>query len=199
MATEPSKKQVRSALRAQRREIAARRDAAADERALADHVDRLVNTLGLGRGHVVTSYAAVPGEPPTAQVNARLAAHGIRVLLPVTEPDLDLDWHDAADPSASPLGKDAIGRADLVLAPGLAVDAGRTRMGQGGGCYDKALPRRAPGVLVVVLLHPGELGENPLPREPHDVLVDLVLTADALHDLRDPQGLTPVTTRIGED
>ena len=69
--------------------------------------------------------------------------------------------------------------ADLVLAPGLAVDAAGTRMGQGGGCYDKALPRRRPGTPVVVLLHPGELigaGEPGLPREQHDAPVDAVLT-----------------------
>lgn len=186
MPTDPVKKQVRSELRARRSEIAARRDTDADARSLADQVEALLGNFALEPGQFVTSYAAVPGEPPTAGLNARLAAHGIRVLLPITEPDLDLDWHEAADPSAIPLGKDAIGRAALVLAPGLAVDTHRTRMGQGGGCYDKVLPRRGPGVPVVVLLHPGELGQDHLPREPHDVLVDLVLTAEGLHDLREP-------------
>lgn len=186
MPPDPVKKKVRSALRARRRELAAPRDSAADARALADLVEHLVADLGLRAGAVVTSYAAVPGEPPTAEVNARMTAHGIHVLLPVTEPDLDLDWHDAQDASAARLGKLAIGRADLVLAPGLAVDSLRTRMGQGGGCYDKALPRRRPGVPVVVLLHPGELSAEPLPRDEHDVLVDHVLTAEGLHDLRPP-------------
>ena len=141
-------------------------------------------SLGLGPGSSVTSYDAVPGEPPTDEMNARLAAHGIRVLLPVTEADLDLDWHDAADPGARRLGKQAIGSVGLVLAPGLAVDLLGTRMGQGGGCYDKALPRRRPGTPVAVLLHPGEVLADPLPREPHDVPVDLVLTADGVQDLR---------------
>ncbi len=79
-----------------------------------------------------------------------------------------------------------MGLADLVLAPGLAVDASGTRMGQGGGCYDRALPRRRPGVPVVVLLHPGELlggDDEPLPRDPHDQPVDAVLTAASLTDL----------------
>ena len=34
---------------------------------------------------------------------------------------------------------DAVALADVVLAPGLAVDRTGTRMGQGGGCYDRAL------------------------------------------------------------
>ena len=59
-------------------------------------------------------------------------------------------------------------------------------MGQGGGCYDRALPRRHPGVPVVVLLHPGEVlgdDEPPLPRREHDQPVDAVVTADGLVDL----------------
>jgi 5-formyltetrahydrofolate cyclo-ligase len=193
MARDPEKPARRSALRAARRAIAGTRDVALDGQALQLHVLALVAELRLGRGAVVTSYAAVPGEPPTVAVNERLAAHGIRVLLPITRPDLDLDWHDAADPGARPLGLEAIADADLVLAPGLAVDRAGTRMGQGGGCYDKALPRRRRGVPVVVVLHPGELldpADVPLPREAHDQLVDAVLTADGLVDL----GLSPWRT-----
>ena len=146
----------------------------------------LLEDLGLGAGAVVTSYTSVPGEPPTGAVNDALAGAGIRVLLPVTLPDLDLDWCDASDPRQTRLGLDAVATADLVLAPGLAVDLRGTRMGQGGGCYDRALPRRHPGVPVVVLLHPGEVlgdDEPPLPRREHDQPVDAVVTADGLVDL----------------
>lgn len=190
MARDPVKSARRSALRARRREVASARDLRADDAALARQVRRLVADLGLGPGAVVTSYAAVPGEPPTAAANAWLAAHGIRVLLPITLADLDLDWHDAADPEATPLGADAVALADLVLAPGLAVDRSGTRLGQGGGCYDKALPRRRAGTPVVVVLHPEELpgpDDEPLPREPHDQPVDAVVTAVGLTDL----GLSP--------
>ena len=190
MARDPVKSVRRTALRARRREVAAVRDLRADDAALARQVRRLVADLGLGPGAVVTSYAAVPGEPPTAAVNTWLAAHGIRVLLPITLADLDLDWHDAADPRATPLGLGAVALADLVLAPGLAVDRAGTRLGQGGGCYDKALPRRRSGTPVVVVLHPEELlgpDDEPLPREPHDQPVDAVVTADGVTGL----GLSP--------
>ena len=178
------KKQVRSTLRARRRHVAAGRDPSADSAALAQQVQPLLDHFGLGPGSSVTSYAAVPGEPPTDGLAAALAARGIRVLLPITLPDLDLDWHEAGDGGRTPLGHDAIAGVDLVIAPGLSVDARGTRMGQGGGCYDKALPRRRPGVPVVVVLHPGELSEEALPREAHDVPVDAVLTADGLRELR---------------
>ncbi|HSF98139.1 MAG TPA: 5-formyltetrahydrofolate cyclo-ligase [Ornithinibacter sp.] len=186
MARDPAKSARRASLRARRRDLAAVRDTAQDDRALADRVRALVEELGLAPGSVVTSYAAMPGEPPTAAVNAFLTAHGIRVLLPITLADFDLDWHDATDPREEALGRTAVASADLVLAPGLAVDRSGTRMGQGGGCYDRVLPRRRTGVPVVVLLHPGELvpvGEPPLPREPHDQPVDAVLTAEGLVDL----------------
>lgn len=190
MARDPVKSARRTTLRARRREVSAGRDLPADGTALARWVRELVDDLGLDPGSVVTSYAAVAGEPPTAAVNAGLAAHGIRVLLPITLADLDLDWHDAADLDATPLGRDAVALADLVLAPGLAVDPTGTRLGQGGGCYDKALPRRRPGTPVVVLLHPEELlgrGDEPLPRQAHDQPVDAVVTADGVTDL----GLSP--------
>jgi 5-formyltetrahydrofolate cyclo-ligase len=186
MARDPEKSDRRTALRARRRELAAARDLATDGDRLAGHVLVLLDELGLGAGAVVTSYVGVPGEPPTEPLNEALAAHGIRVLVPITLADLDLDWNDAADAAATPLGPDAVELADLVLAPGLAVDRLGTRMGQGGGCYDRTLPRRRRGVPVVVVLHPGELvdaAEPPLPRRPHDQPVDAVVTADGVTDL----------------
>lgn len=174
--TAPDKRSLRSALRARRRDLAAARDLDADADALADAAARLVEPLGPGA--TVLSYESVPGEPPTGALNDRLVGAGLRVLVPITLPDLDLDWHDVTDGERTPLGLDAVALADLVLAPGLAVDRDGVRMGQGGGCYDKALPRRRPDVTVTVLLHPGEVRDDPLPREPHDVTVDAVLTAD---------------------
>lgn len=180
----------RAERRALRRDLDATRDVAVDDDALPRHVVALVDSLGLGAGSVVTSYVSIPGEPPTPGLNAALTARGITVLLPITLPDLDLDWFELSDAAMTPLGLTAIERADLVLAPGLAVDRTGTRLGQGGGCYDKALPRRRPGTPVVVVLHPGEVVEDaaaPLPREAHDQPVDAVVTAEGLLDL----GLSP--------
>lgn len=175
-----AKRTIRTTLRGRRRLLWAARESAADAAALARHGRAVVRAGGLGPGSTTTLYESFDGEPPTADLLSALLADGLRVLLPITESDLDLDWFDAADPHRRPLGKDAIHAADLVLAPGLAVDITGTRMGQGGGCYDRALPRRAPGVAVVVLLHPGELHEALLPQDAHDVAVDGVLTADGV-------------------
>ncbi len=178
--TGEDKAAVRETLRARRRAIAAERDLAADDRALARLGLGAVAERGLGPGSTVTLYESRAVEPRTPALTGALQAHGIRVLWPITLPDLDLDWQDAADPGRVPLGKAAIAEADLVFVPGLAVDATGTRLGQGGGCYDKALPRGRAGVDVVCLLHPGEYGSPALPREPHDRPVGWVLTADAV-------------------
>ncbi|WP_409484878.1 5-formyltetrahydrofolate cyclo-ligase [Arsenicicoccus dermatophilus] len=177
-----SKKALRTQLWAARRarlanSTGARRDS--DAGRLAEQVMRLVREQ-VGPGATVTSYESYPAEPGTRPLNRALVAAGYRVIVPVTLPDLDLDWRPldgAEDDADALLGRDAIGEADLLLIPGTAVDRTGVRLGQGGGCYDRALPRRRDGVPVVTLLHPGELLATPLPRDDHDQLVDAVVTA----------------------
>lgn len=174
-------RQEKRALRAARRElrlrIAAERDLDADAQDLADQILALLDAHGVQAGDAVTLYESIPAEPPTGPALEALARRGIRVLLPITLPDLDLDWFSADDPERTPLGLGAIAEASVVLAPGLAVDPHGARLGQGGGCYDRALPRRRPGAPVHVILHPGETLTTDLPTEPHDQRVDGVVTA----------------------
>ncbi len=177
-ATRETKRAVRTARRALRREIAATRDLVHDGDALAGSVTALVRELGLAPGSAVLAYESLPHEPPTAALVAALQQAGHTVLYPITRPDLDLDWHRADDRERTPLGLDTPAAAALALVPGLSVDALGTRLGQGGGCYDRVLPRLVPGTPVVVLLHPGEVSADPLPREPHDQPVPAYLTAE---------------------
>lgn len=173
-----TKGELRRLLRARRRELVATRDLAADATAITN---ALVAAPPPGWPRpapaTVLSYESLPHEPPTTALNASLQEQGHRVLVPITLPDLRLDWCDLADPGRTRLGLATPASADLVLAPGLAVDVSGTRMGQGGGCYDRVLPLLAAGTPVVVLLHPGEHTREPLPREPHDIPVAWVLTA----------------------
>lgn len=173
-----TKGDVRRLLRARRRELVASRDLTADALALAEHLDDLPpGAAPRSVPGTALSYESLPHEPPTAAVNAALRAHGHRVLVPITLPDMQLDWCDLDDPRRTPFGITAPAAADLVLAPGLAVDTTGTRMGQGGGCYDRVLPMLRVGTPVIVLLHPGEHTSDPLPHEPHDIPIPWVLTA----------------------
>ena len=83
------------------------------------------------------------------------------------------------EPAGPPLGRDAIGAADLVLVPALAVDEAGRRLGQGGGSYDRALPRTTAPVVAVVF---GDEVLDTIPAERHDRPVDGVLTPE--HGLR---------------
>ncbi len=110
-------------------------------------------------------------------------------LLPVVLPDRDLTWRRGT----RLLGPEAVAEADVVLVPALAVDRRGVRLGRGGGSYDRALAR-ARG-LVVAVLHDGELYEQDLPEEPHDVRVDAVLLPDGLLMLDGP-GVTCARRRL---
>ncbi len=175
-----AKAALRPVLLAARRELVSARDREADEVALAREALALAHGLGIGPGGTVAAYEAMRTEPPTTATIQALAARGIRVIVPVTLPDLDLDWCDAADERRVPLGRDALAAAGLVLTPGLAVDRSGTRLGRGGGSYDRALARRGPNARVLVVLHPEELLDDLLPADPHDQAVDGALTADGV-------------------
>lgn len=143
----------------------------------------------------ISSYVSIGTEPATLEINDALAGRGVHVLLPVLQPDLDLDWcgYDRAtglvggprgllEPRGSRLGPEAIAAADLVVVPAVAVGRDGSRLGRGGGSYDRALARLGPGVPVVALLYDGELLDS-VPAEPHDRRVTAVVTPDGLVDL----------------
>ena len=167
---------LRQEIRTRRRAKATQPERRADAEAIARAV---LAALPPGTG-TVAAYVALPSEPPTDALVEALVGHGIQVLLPVLLPDNDLDWravdHDGDHPAR--LVRDAIGRAEVIITPALAVDRSGTRLGQGGGSYNRALARSAGTARVLALLHDGELVEGPLPREDHDARVHAVVTAD---------------------
>jgi 5-formyltetrahydrofolate cyclo-ligase len=135
---------------------------------------------------VVALFVAAGQEPPTLPLIDALSDLGVQVLLPVLEEDMDLDWGLYAGPGsllvgrrgilvpAGPrLGREAVGAAGLVLVPALGVGRDGTRLGQGGGSYDRALARAvAPAIAIV---HDDEVLEV-VPVEAHDRRVHGFLT-----------------------
>jgi 5-formyltetrahydrofolate cyclo-ligase len=79
------------------------------------------------------------------------------------------------EPVGPRLGPTAIGAADVVVVPALAVDRSGVRLGRGGGYYDRALRYVRPGATLVAAVFDDELFDA-LPAEPHDHLVTAVVT-----------------------
>ncbi|WP_435643524.1 5-formyltetrahydrofolate cyclo-ligase [Streptomyces sp. H49] len=149
----------------------------------------------LARARTVAAYVSVGSEPGTGALLDALRARGTRVLLPVLLPDNDLDWGEFTgpeslarvrhggrmalfEPTGARLGPGAVTDADVVLLPGLAVDARGMRLGRGGGSYDRVLARleRAGArPRLVVLLYDTEVVDR-VPAQAHDRPVHAVVT-----------------------
>jgi 5-formyltetrahydrofolate cyclo-ligase len=175
------KPELRSEIRARRR-ARSEVELAAWGTLLAAHVASIP-------GRTLTAFVGAGGEVPTLPLLDALVADGRRVLLPITLDDMDLDWAEYTgatdlapagfgllEPTGPRLGLEAIAEADVILAPALAIDRVGQRLGQGGGCYDRALPRAAGEVIAIVA--DDELLET-VPTEPHDLPVAAVLTPSA--------------------
>ena len=142
--------------------------------------EHLLASTEVRRAATVAAYVSVSTEPGTGPLLEGLRAAGKRVILPLLQPDDDLDWAVYDDPRAlltarrglleplgPPLGADAIATADVVLVPGLAVGADGMRLGRGGGSYDRALGRVPVGTFTCVLLNSEELLDQ-VPAAAHD-------------------------------
>jgi len=194
---EEAKELLRSAIRKARSHRSQRlRDEAAA--ALAEVVGSIP---AVQEARCVSVYAARATEPGTGVLLERLAARGVRLLLPVLGAGLQRDWAEyrgaedlrerapgrPPEPGGPTLGPEALADADVVVTPALAVDTAGGRLGQGGGWYDRALEHARPDALVVALVFPEEVRDalsDPLPHEPHDRRVDAYATPDGWVPLR---------------
>ena len=70
------------------------------------------------------------------------------------------------------------------MVPALAVDRHGHRLGRGGGSYDRALARAAPGAVVVAPVYEDELLDD-VPAEAHDRPVHLAVLPSGVQHLRD--------------
>ena len=118
----------------------------------------------LDRGKQVGLPRCLPGnrmEVRLVQTNSRLIRHPYGMLEP-----------DPACPALSP------GEIQLALVPGLAFDRSGGRLGRGGGYYDRWLTGFSG--LTAALCRDAQLVDA-VPRLPHDLGVDLVLTETGLY------------------
>lgn len=154
--------------------------------------EHLLGTDEVRRAATVAAYVSVGREPGTGVLLDALRAAGKRVILPLLQPDNDLDWatyegpeslvsaaRGLLEPVTPPLGYDAVATADVVVVPGLAVDGTGLRMGRGGGSYDRVLGRVPVGTFTCVVLNDAEVLDA-VPAAPHDRRVTAAVTEERL-------------------
>ena len=181
--TRPSasdKQRHREALRAKRS-----RRPASDRTRFAERLATWTPPEGCRR---ISCFVGVGDEPDTGLLIAALQDRGTEVLLPITLPDFSLDWalytgeadlvdarYGLREPTGPRLGVAALADVDVVLVPALAVDAEGRRLGQGAGCYDRALLHVPTQTPVLAVVFDDERLTESLPEEPHDRRVGGVL------------------------
>ncbi len=137
---------------------------------------------------VITSYISYESEPSTEEINREILALGKTLLLPRIK-NHELEWvrWDGDEQNlnrkkkiAEPIGAafENLGSIQVVIVPALQIDQEGYRLGQGGGYYDKALPKLKAWKIGIV--HTGELSSQKLPRETHDVPLDAAATPLAI-------------------
>lgn len=76
----------------------------------------------------------------------------------------------------------ADGKSGIILLPGLAFDSQFHRLGYGGGFYDRYLNKyRNVKFINIALAYEYQIYEE-IPSEPHDQLVDMIITEQSLYD-----------------
>ena len=143
---------------------------------------------------VVAGYLARGDEPSIDALLGQIIARGSTVILPRVDGGL-LHWVAVTDLVQVQVGAygirepiagvDAdVATVNVVLLPALAVDHRGIRLGQGGGYYDRALagiPRWVDGgPCRIAVINDAEFIDE-VPAEPHDVIVDAVMTPSTLH------------------
>lgn len=185
MTSPPDEEAAKAALREQI--LADRRDRTPAARATAAAAVTTALLARLARVRVLAAFVPEDIEPGAGRLPAAFTQLGARVLLPVV-PDSGAELRWAVDtgrltpgrfgilePVGPRLGPTAVGTAEVLVVPALAVDRCGTRLGRGGGWYDRALRHARPGAVVAALVFDDELVDR-LPALDHDRPVTAVVT-----------------------
>jgi 5-formyltetrahydrofolate cyclo-ligase len=177
--------------------LAHRRSLAGDERHAADlRAQRnLLSCPAFAAAATVALYAPVHGEVATEFVMERALARGVRLAYPavhrghiefravLSAGDLKPGAYGIAEPGPS-CPAVAIDDIDLVVVPGVAFDHRGHRIGYGKGYYDRALHHLEGQGRLAGLCYAFQLVEE-IAGEPHDVVMDMIVTDTKVVRLRD--------------
>jgi 5-formyltetrahydrofolate cyclo-ligase len=180
--TKARKRELRSELIAARARLS-QEERFARSQQVAERVDALPHLAG---ARVVALYAALGTEVDSGSLFRRLQLRGLRCLFPRSVPgerrlvfcacepwELVRGPLGAAEPPAAAREVE-LGDIDAFLIPGVGFSEDGLRLGRGGGYYDVTLKQAPRAARVGVGFDLQVLAT--LPRDPHDVPLDAVVT-----------------------
>lgn len=149
-------------------------------------ISQRLATLDIFRqAHCVGAYLALPNEVQTRSIIQACWENGVTVCVPYYIASERYYSMSRLDPAAAlrtrkwnlrePENPEPIDLStlDLILVPAMAFDVHGTRLGHGGGHYDRLLTN-VKGYRLGLAFHEQVVDE--LPREPHDQSVHAILT-----------------------
>ena len=188
-AFEESKAQLRREAHARREALSTQYRADAAEQVARHFFD----AIAFGADDVVAAYWRIRDELDCQPILVRLMDSGQRVVLPVVTGDetpLDMRVWEADQPlyeagfgTLAPADSAPRAEPDIILVPLLGFDGEGTRLGYGGGYYDRTLAALSRKPLLVGLAFDAQ--ELPdIPREDHDMPLDAVVTESGVRFFR---------------
>jgi 5-formyltetrahydrofolate cyclo-ligase len=157
------------------------------DRNFAVAIARHAETLNIPENTIVGGYHALPDEADPALLLARLVELGCHIAFPrVAGKGLPLAFHRVPDGAVLAPGAFGIHEPletwprvvpQILLVPLLAFDGAYHRLGYGGGFYDRTLAQLK--VPAIGIAYGGQLVAT-LPHEPHDMVLDAILTERGL-------------------
>ena len=153
----------------------------------ASEIARHAEALAIPKGSVVGGYHALPDEANPALLLERLVELGCHIAYPrVAAKGLPLEFHRVPDGEVMAPGVFGIhepldiwprATPDVLLVPLLAFDSSGHRLGHGGGFYDRTIALLQ--VRAIGIAYAGQEIDL-LPHQPHDAVLDAVLTERGL-------------------
>lgn len=171
-------------LRARFRRERVRMDAAEAAEKSARIVERIAALPAFREASLILLYRAVPGEPDLSALTRHPASAGKRFAWPVCVGKTEMKamvpgaWRQGMyripEPDPADSAEAAPEDIGLAVCPGVAFDRQGTRLGMGGGYYDRFLPKCVKARKILAAFE-AQRAED-LPREETDVPMDAVVT-----------------------
>jgi 5-formyltetrahydrofolate cyclo-ligase len=149
----------------------------------------ILSLLQLRGSELILVYHKIGSETDVSPLMDQILQSGLGLALPYCRKDGGLgigrvlnprtDLVEGARGTMEPANrlKDNVSPDSLsaVVCPGVAFDEARTRLGRGGGYYDRFLKELAGKALIIGCAFDCQISKEPLPRESHDVPMDAVI------------------------